>query len=135
LLRPDLIVNLPGNRKVIVDSKVPLNQYMLAFETEDENLRKHHLQMHSKVVREHLKNLSFKAYWNQYTEAPDYVVMYLQIESSFVLLELERTLIEDALNNRIIATPTTLITMLRTIAFSWQQLNVWKIYIKCEMQG
>lgn len=126
LLRPDLIVNLPGQRQVIIDSKVPLNQYMMAFETEDEEKRKFHLTQHTKAIREHLKNLSSKAYWNQYQEAPDYVVMYLQIESSFgAALELDRTLIEDALNNRIIiATPTTLITMLKTIAFSWQQLNV-----------
>jgi DNA recombination protein RmuC len=127
-LRPDLIVKLPGQRHVIVDAKVPLASYMQAFETTDEDEKKELLRKHSVAVRNHLKSLSSKAYWNQFENTPDYVIMYLQIESSFgATLELDRTLIEDGINNNIIfATPTTLITMLRTIAFSWQQVSITK---------
>lgn len=125
-LRPDMIVKLPGQRRVIVDAKVPLASYMQAFETTDENEKKEFLKKHAIAVREHLKALSGKAYWNQFEDSPDYVIMYLQIESSFgAALEFDRTLIEDGINSGIIfSTPTTLITMLRTIAFSWQQVSI-----------
>jgi DNA recombination protein RmuC len=132
-LRPDLIVKLPGQRKVIVDAKVPLAAYMQAFETTGEEEKKEYLKKHAIAVREHLKKLSAKSYWSQFDDSPDYVILYLQIESSFgAALEFDRTLIEDGINNGIIfATPTTLITMLRTIAFSWQQVsiseNIYKI--------
>jgi len=127
-LRPDLIVKLPGQRRVIVDAKVPLASYMQAFETVDESEKKRLIEKHATAVREHLKQLSAKAYWSQFGDSPDYVILYLQIESSFgAALEVDRTLIEDGMNNKIIfATPTTLITMLRTIAFSWQQVSIAK---------
>ncbi len=125
-LRPDLIVKLPGQRRIIVDAKVPLASYMQAFETTNENEKKEFLKKHAIAARDHFKKLSAKSYWNQFEDSPDYVIMYLQIESSFgAALEFDRTLIEDGITNGIIfATPTTLITMLRTISFSWQQVKI-----------
>ena len=122
-LRPDMTVNLPGHRQLIIDAKVPLAAYMRAFETDVESERTDLMKEHAGAVRKHLKDLSNKSYWDQFEHAPDFVIMYLQIESSFgAALMAYPVLIEDAINHQIvIATPSTLITKLRTVGFKWQQ--------------
>jgi DNA recombination protein RmuC len=126
VLRPDMIIRLPEGKTIIVDSKVPLSAYMRAFETEDEEERKLLLNQHAAAVKDHLKKLSAKAYWSQWQQSPDYVILYMQIESSFgAALQAEPALIEEGIRNRVVfATPTTLITLLRTVGFVWQQLHV-----------
>lgn len=127
-LIPDMRIDLPGQRQLILDSKVPLISYMQAFETTVESERMDLLAKHSRDVREHLRRLSNKSYWEQFSETPDFVIMYMQIESSFgAALMQDHGLIEDGINKKVVlATPSTLITMLRTVGFVWQQERLAK---------
>lgn len=125
-LRPDMNILLPENKMIVVDAKTPLAAYMRAFETEDEEERKACMMQHAIAVKDHLKKLSAKAYWSQFSDSPDYVILYMQIESSFgAALQFDPSLIEEGIMNKVVfATPTTLITLLRTVGFVWQQRSV-----------